>query len=457
MRSKLTYITTLLIHFTAAPLSLWASDAPYSVSPNCLNYALSEQFDYHPNPMWWNRALNRDENRFTFSPAGAKVMRYFADFMNTHGKEVYIVAFPDTAQFMPSGDAHYGQTLKRFAGLYQLFNSQLEDYGYIPIDMMWLATRNRLYMDVHRSLDHHLTSKGRYLMASQIARRLEGRTTLIAVEKTAQNYDAFPTEPFQVWKPSILNYAIDVCKKQLETLLFDEFVELPAQEQKGTLSADSLFGESKAAMQIALLGTSQSLSAQGNLSTFLQHFSQKEVVNFSQAGGGASGAMQFAATAGVLYDPAYSALIWEVATDFDEARLSGAVLAGLGYAFESCTAPQNFTPQPSLDIRFGEWTPLKGANMQGGYVLSLFNETHLRGRASLKFDFANGPPLVSEIWRWSQSEAPETLGAWRAFIPDFQNMGLEMPRSISLKFDGLYEYDPKGDLTLSTALCPANK
>ena len=446
---QLAFAGTLFWHGTLAT----AQQA--DISPNCLNYALSEKFDYLPDPLWMNRTLDPNEGRFLLNDDAARILTHFTDVLRANGKEVFFLPIPDTPQFAPQGEVLYGTTLERFEDLYHFLNAQMEDVGFTPIDLMWLAERNRSTKDLHRNLDHHLLSRGRYLAAAQIAHRLGGASTLAPIHQAENDYDDLAKEPFKVWKPTALNFAIDACKSEIEALPFDEYVALPALETAGNLDADSLFGDVEEQDKIALLGTSQSLSAKGNLADFIAHFTQTDVMNFAEAGGGASAAIQFAAAEGVLTNPSYEQLIWEVSTDFDSAKLAGAALAGLGHAEPNCQTDDSFDSLGIVSGQFGKWFGIP-ADLTGGYVLALPNVDHQKGVVSLRFEFSNQPPFQAEIWRWSQTQDPGQLGDWKIMIPNFEAIGMAQPTSIAASFDGLYEYSPKGSLALEPKICATN-
>lgn len=415
------------------------------LSPNCLNYAVSRTYDYQIEPLWLNRSLDTNEARFLLSEAEVTILNQFSEALSTRGKQLFFLPFPDSAQFKPGDQsAQQEKMLMRFEALYHDLTARLEDAGITPIDMMWLARQNRLGGDLHRNLDHHLTSRGRYVLAAQIARSIQGRSTRDRFDALSAQYDLLPREVFEVWQPSARNFVIDACIEQIDRMESDEFVELPSTE---ILTLDGLFGDSVAENRIALLGTSQSLSAQGNLADFIANFSDREVVNYSEAGGGASTAMQFAAQDGVFDDPTYSAIIWEVASDYDAPRLVGAALTALGYLQETCAQPANFTAKTTVAARYSEWARLDlPAETR---VLQIDNLAMTKGTLKLRFTFDDRAPVEAEVWRWSQTQDPASLGAWRMFIPEFEIQ----PTEIAILKEGLYADERKGALSLTYSTC----
>lgn len=267
---------------------------------------------------------------------------------------------------------------------------------------------------------------------------------------TEASYDALPREAFQVWQRTALNYVTSECRALIESLPYDERVTLPVSDaaDEGP-SLDSLFGDAPAEDGIALLGTSQSLSADGNFADMIAAATDRSVTNYSEAGGGASTALQFAAFEGVIFDPAVPDLIWEVATDFSEARLTGSILAADGMAQPSCAEPLNVGPET---LGFARWTDLDLPTDRVG-VLRMPNTDHTKGMVRLRISFADSKPLELEIWRWSQTQDPGRLGDWAVAIPDFAALGLPVPTNVQVRYDGLYEYQPSGEIAFSAGFC----
>ena len=425
------------------------------IDPTCLDYSKGDQFDYQMEPFWLNRRPSMNEGRFAIDEVGEVVLADFVQTLGDMGTQVHFLALPDASLFMPQGPSADPLLAGRFMELYQDLNIQMEDLGFVAIDMSWLATQGRFEVPVHRTVDHHLTSRGRFYLSAQISRGLEGRRYRANVPALEAEYARLESEVYQVWQPTAGSYVIEDCLELVEDIAVDERVELP-RTAGAQATEDSLFGDMSDTPQIVLAGTSQGLSADGNLADFIKHFSGQDVVNYSEAGGGAATSLQFAGLEGRFVSDRTPHLIWEVSREHNQELLVGGALAAQGMAFSGCEARRGVVEEPdAMEVNPNTWAELDLRRYPADRVLSIAPNGHEQGKILIRYEFPDNQVLDAEIWRWSQTRDLEDLGDWQIYMPDFEALGLEAPDRVLIRQEGLYEYQPAEPWLLEARVCKA--